>query len=328
MDITANKSNPDNVSRPRGGIPLDNLPFQTKQLSKTEIFGILSQSIEENQPIDGKTMERFSNAITDKSTTAKELNRADDILRQLAARPTVLSEEGQSLFMDAIPSVANHRNADYSMAGKGKEILSETSKHLPQLAEEAQGKFFNTVAALSPGNRDMEWKSEILVNIANASENGLDDIGRTASDQYVNTFGNVAQNIHSLPPEAQAQTQQAGIELIQKMQYPYHFNADSFREALFAVPEDVRTPDYRIKLAELDKNLARSADEDTAKKTSSAIEKPIIHEEYVSPEVAEVPVEILPQALPIAPDSPRTIKDDEPNGQEELEENFAAAQAE
>jgi hypothetical protein len=329
MDTTS-KNAPDNVSRPRDGknVYFEDLSFKAKQSSKTERFDALQQRIAEtegaNQTIDDKTMERFFNDITDKSTTAKELHQASDVLRRLAKYPEVLSEVGQSMFMDAIPNIANHRNADYAMARESKETLSEVSKHLPQLAEGAQEKFFNNVTALSSANQDTEWKSKIAVNVADGSENGLGDINGAAQNQYVNIFGNVAQNILSLSQEEQAQFQRAAIELMQKTQFPYKFDANSLREALFAVPEDIRTLDYRTQLAEFEKNFIPSSDMATVQKTSPEIPKPIIHEEYVP----AVPIEILPQALPIAPESLRTVADDGQNAQDELEENFATAQAE
>jgi hypothetical protein len=297
------RNNVDNVSRPRDGKinnPKD-FPFGTEQTSKVEDFDALklhaTEAVQDGSKVNDREMERFYNDTTSKSTTAEELHQANDVAQQLAQHPEVLSEKGQSLLMDAIPNIAKHPNSDHSMAREGQEILSEVSKHLPQLTEEAQGKFFKNVESLAPSN-STEWNAQIATNIAQANENGLDDVAETAQDSYVHLFGNAAQEISSLDPEKQAQFQQAAVELMQKTQFPIKFDADSFREALFAVPENARTAAYNEQLAAFETNIPPALD-------------------------------ILPQVLPIAPESLRASLPVKPDTQaEELEENFATTQAE
>jgi hypothetical protein len=36
--------------------------------------------------------------------------------------------------------------------------------------------------------------------------------------------------------------------MMQRTQFPYKFDADSFREALFSVPENIRRPEYQAQL--------------------------------------------------------------------------------
>jgi hypothetical protein len=114
--------------------------------------------------------------------------------------------------------------------------------------------------------------------------------------------------------------------MIQKTQFPFKFDADSFREALFVLPENVRTAEYREQLAELEAKLHLDTIE--KHKNSSAI--PEIIPEYApsSDKTAEMPIEILPQALPIAPESARIAGHNKYDDREEWEENLATAQAE
>ncbi|MDR1434928.1 MAG: hypothetical protein LBI77_00790 [Puniceicoccales bacterium] len=262
MDSINHKNDIDNVSRPQGGeinLPEEFL-FGVGQTSKTENFAALQQRIGEatqrGETIDDKAIERFLTDIEGKSTTKEELHQAIGITKQLAEHPEILSEAGQSLLMNSIQFIANHRNADYSIPEKTKGTLSELSKHLPVLSAEAQEKFFAAVTSYGTQTQDKEWNLEIAANIANANANGLDDIHGVAKDQYINLFGNMAQDILSLSPKSQAEFQKAAIELMQKTQFPHKFDSDSFREALFSVPEEVRGEKYSSALNQLDqKNL-------------------------------------------------------------------------
>ncbi|MDR1906848.1 MAG: hypothetical protein LBQ03_01355 [Puniceicoccales bacterium] len=330
MDTISHKNDLDNVSRPRDrkiNLPED---FGIKQTSKTEDLDVLGKRIGEatqnNEKVDDRTMEHLYNAATGKSTTTQELQLISGVTQQVAQHPEVLSEKGQSILMDAISDIAKHRNSDYSTVSEGKRALSEASKHFPQFGEVAQNKLLNNVAAFPP-NQDPEWNLEIAANIAHASDNGINDIKGAAQNQYLHLFGNTAQEILSLSTEKQAQFQQAAVELMQKTQFPFKFDADSLREALFVVPENVRTSAYSTQLAEFAEKFHSSLDTAVASDIPSVLPEAVIPEEYAPSEGAVTPVEILPQALPIAPESMRTTEH-EHNAQEELEENFATVQAE
>lgn len=297
------RNNVDNVSRPRDGKinnPKD-FPFGTEQTSKVENFDALklhtAEAVKDGTKVNDREMERFFDNVASKSTTTEELHLANDVAQQLAQHPEVLSEKGQSLLMDAIPNIAKHRNSDHSMVHEGQETLSEVSKHLPQLGEEAQEKFFKNVESLASDD-STNWRAQIATNIAHANDNGIDDITEPAQDSYIHLFGNIAQEIFSLSSEKQAQFQQAAVELMQKTQFPIKFDADSFREALSAIPENAHTTAYNAQLAEFEANIPP-------------------------------PVEILPQALPIAPEFLRASSPVKSDAQaEELEENFVTAQTE
>ncbi|MDR2371881.1 MAG: hypothetical protein LBD60_01915 [Puniceicoccales bacterium] len=341
------RNNVDNVSRLRDG-KINNqkdFPFGAEQASKVENFDALklhaTEAAQDGSTVNDREMERFFNDITSKSTTTEELHLANDVVQQLAQHPEVLSEKGQSLLMDAIPNIAKHRNSDHSMAHEGQETLSEVSKHLSQLGEEAQEKFFKNVESLASDD-STDWRAQIATNIAHANDNGIDDITETAQDPYIHLFGNTAQEIFSLSPEKQAQFQQAAVELMQKTQFPIKFDADSFREALSAIPENARTTAYNAQLAEFEANIPLPSDvaeipevpsenitpSDVVEIPEVPYTIPEIPQTYTS-EVAEIPVEVLPQALPIAPESLRASSPAKPDTQaEELEENFATAQAE
>jgi hypothetical protein len=297
------RNNVDNVSRPRDG-KINNqkdFPFGAEQASKVEDFDALklhaTKAAQDGSKVGDREMERFFGDTTSKSTTTEELHLANDVAQQLAQHPEVLSEKGQSLLMDAIPNIAKHRNSDHSMAREGQETLSEVSKHFPQLGEEAQGKFFKNVESFASDD-SADWRAQIATNIAHANDNGLDNMAEPTQNSYIHLFGNTAQEIFSLSPEKQAQFQQAAVELMQKTQFPIKFDADSFREALSAIPENARTTAYNAQLAEFEANI--------------------------SP-----PIEILPQALPIAPEFLRASSPVKPDAQaEELEENFITTQTE
>jgi hypothetical protein len=187
---------------------------------------------------------------------------------------------------------------------------------MPQLQDEAQVKFFSGVAVVAPRDRK-EWNLQIATNIAKASDNGIDDMAKGAQSSYIRLWGNMAQEILSLSPEKQAQYQQAAIEMMQKTRFPIKFDAASFREALFAVPENVRTVAYKAQLARFEE------------KSTPIVSEIAQTDESSSDEGAAIPIEILPQALPNAPESMRVSDFTEPESPaEELEERFTAAPAE
>ncbi|MDR2812612.1 MAG: hypothetical protein LBB05_02385 [Puniceicoccales bacterium] len=331
--MDTHKNNMDNVSRLRDGkIDLQkNFPYGAKQTSKAEDFEALklriAASVQNGEKVDDRTMECFFNDITGKSTTSQELHLASGLTHQLAQHPEVLSEKGQSLLMDAVSNLAKHRNSDYSMVRESRETFSEISKHLSQLTGEAQRKFFDNVNS-STSDQDQELNFQITTNIAHANENGIDDIRETAQDAYIHLFGRTAQNMLSLSTEKQAQFQQAAVALMQKTQFPIKFDADSFREALFVVPENVRTAAYNAQLVEFE---AKFSSADTAEVNEASSVVPEVVPEYGSPsnETVGTPVEVLPQALPVAPEALQAAKRDEQYyAQEELEENLATTQAE
>ncbi|MDR1591028.1 MAG: hypothetical protein LBR92_03480 [Puniceicoccales bacterium] len=329
MDTVSHRNDVDNVARPRDGKinHQENLPYGIQQPSKTDDFKALERALQEAErdgtQIPGRIMEKFGNNAASKTITPGELNKAIEVAQKLTQHPDVLSEKDQVLLVNAIPNLANSRNSDYSVRAKAREALSGAAEHFSQLGEEAQEAFFNSVKSIVPNN-SAEWNAKIVANIAHSTQNGLNDIAGAAQDPYINLLGNTAQAMHSFPPEEQAKFQQEAILLAQKTQFPIKFDADSFREAAFrealsAVPEDVRTPEYN---AQLTASFVPPLDKAEEEPLSPLPEVAQTHE----PEV--IAIEILPQALPSAPETIRPTERDEHHAQDELEENFASAKAE
>jgi hypothetical protein len=152
----------------------------------------------------------------------------------------------QQLALDIAQKIASHRNSDYPIVEKSKEIVSEMAKRLPENPDATQNKFFQTIDFLSNAERNPQWNVDLFSLISNASQRGIEDIAEIAQNPYMRFIGNTASQVTSLPQINQEQFQKAAIETMQKTQCPFKFDADSFREALFSIPENARTEKYRV----------------------------------------------------------------------------------
>jgi hypothetical protein len=229
-------------------------------MPKKESFSLLEgqivEALDKKETIDPRAMDHFFNEVTGKSTTREELKQAIGITKNLAEHPQVLNPDSQVKFLDMVQRIAVHRNADFSLARESTDVLSTLSKNFPQLTSgEAQKKFFDDVAFFALPNKDGEWKVDLLNNITVTAENGMDDIAEVAQSQYINLMGNTASLLPSMGPESQEHYQEAAIELMRKTKFPYKFDADALREALFVVPDNVRTEEYNTQLQKFVANL-------------------------------------------------------------------------
>ncbi|MDR2200542.1 MAG: hypothetical protein LBN94_00285 [Puniceicoccales bacterium] len=265
------KNDFDRISRPRNGMvnSATDFPFQVQRTPKKEFFALLQEQIakalEKNETIDPRAMEHFFNEVTGKSTTPEELRLAVNVAKNLAEHPQVLDEASQIKFLDIPQKIAIHRNADFTFVRESKDILSLLSKNFPRLtAEEAQRKFFDNVTFLVAPQKDGEWKVDLLNNIAVATENGMDDIADVAQSPYINLMGKTASLLPSLDSETQGHYQGMAIELMRKTKFPYKFDADALREALFVVPDSVRTEEYNTQLQKFVANLTPKSPKEPA----------------------------------------------------------------
>jgi hypothetical protein len=290
------KNDIENVKRPQDGKigSQDDFPFRAQQTSKAESFSALQEQIERAAQIDDRAIADFLAKIEGKSTTREELAQAAAVAQQLAERPGILSPEAQSQLLDVPRAIANHRNADYSLQEESKNILLKAATAMPALSDEAQKKLIDRATLLAASNRDPQWRFEFLENIADsgaegAIAGGLDGIADIAKDSLVNFLGKTADKFASMGAKDQARFQKAAVKAVKMMQgtqFPYKFDADALREALFAVPESMRSEEYKTQLAALERNSA--AEKNPAPEVPVAI---VVPEEdlNVEPEVEPQP---------------------------------------
>ncbi|MDR1366951.1 MAG: hypothetical protein LBJ13_03555 [Puniceicoccales bacterium] len=326
MSGVNNRHNLDNISRPKNGqIELPNgLSTEMAQISKPENFHamqrLLGEAINKNDRINDQAMEHFFNNISGKLTTNEELGQAIDVAKQFAQHPEVLSEHAQQLVLDIAQKIGGHRNADYSVAKKSKEIISETAKHLPKNSDATQNKFFQTIDFFGNMERNPKWNVDLFSSISKASQHGMEDIAEIAQSPYIRFIGNTASQVNSMAQIDQEQFQKAAIRTMRKTQFPVKFDADSFREALSVIQENIRTAEYKEQFAELGKKFPLPSNT-TKDQGPSAYAPP-------PDKVTVTPIEILPQALPIVPESLQTAKHNGHDDPEEVEKNLVTAQAE
>ncbi|MDR0590636.1 MAG: hypothetical protein LBG09_02160 [Puniceicoccales bacterium] len=254
------KNNIENVKRPLDGKigSQDDFPFRTSQASKAERLSALQQQIDratqQHSTIDDRAMADFLGTIEGKSTTREELAQAATIAQRLAQNPEILSPEAQSQLMDVPRAIANHRNADYSLQEESKNIVSKAASAISSLSDEAQKKLLEKAVLMA--NLNAKGAVEILSNIAESNAEGVDGISKPARSLFISLLGNTATQVSSMDAKAQASFQEAAVKMMQGTQFPYKFDADSFREALRAVPESTRSEEYKAQLAILDQNSA------------------------------------------------------------------------
>ncbi|MDR1303481.1 MAG: hypothetical protein LBJ81_02575 [Puniceicoccales bacterium] len=261
------KNDIENVKRPEGGkigSPND-FPFRTQQTSKAESFSALQEQIEkakrQHNTVDDRVVADFLAKIEGKSTTREELAQAAAVAQRLAEHPEVLSPAAQSQLMEAPRAIANHRNADYALQEESKDIVLKAATAMPALSGEAQKKLIDRATLLAAANRDPDWRFEFLENVADSSNpdaigGSLDGISDMAKDSLTNLLGKTADKFSAASAKNQASFQKAAVKIAKSMQFPQKFDADSFREALATVPENMRSEEYKAQLAALDQNPA------------------------------------------------------------------------
>ncbi|MDR0418389.1 MAG: hypothetical protein LBH08_03075 [Puniceicoccales bacterium] len=319
-----NRHNLDNISRPKNEqIELPNgLSAEMTQISKAENFHamqrLLEDAINKNDRIHDQTMENFLNDISGKSTTKGELNKAIDVAKQFAQHPEVLSEHAQKLVLDIAQKIASHRNADYSTAKESKSILLEMAKRLPENFDATQNNFFHTVNFFGNIERNPKWNVNLLSSIADASSHEIESIAESAQSPYIHFIGNTISQVTFMAQAEQEQLQKAAIGMMQKAQFPFKFDADSFREALFTIPENIRTIEYNEQLAKFVEKFPPSPN------TANDQEPP---EHAPSPDnVTPTPTELPASSIVLEPLQP--AKHNEHDDPEETEENLITTQAE
>jgi hypothetical protein len=299
----------DITSRPLDGkIDSPNqFPFRVPQQSKTESFSILEQQTEKarqrNGVIDDRDMENFLSGIEGKSTTNGELAQAIAVTKQWAKHPEILSEAAQSRLMDIPQVVANHRNADYPIQRASRDIVSEAATSIPALSDEAQKKFFNNVAYFANSDPKGKWSVDITENIANSASQGVDTIAETAKSQYIGFLGQTASKISSMDAQDQERFQESAIKMMQETKFPYKFDADSLREALSVVPDNVRSKKYEAQLNALEKNLMGENSAVQVAKTSEVSPAHEIPTAVVIPEEKLRTLENKPESAAPRPES-------------------------
>ncbi|MDR2807245.1 MAG: hypothetical protein LBB11_03765 [Puniceicoccales bacterium] len=254
------------VSRPRDGnitsakdFPFQAEPTSSKQEVLNDILKAVKGILQNGEKIDDQTIEHLFENIAVRSTTSEELRSVAAIVKALAEHPTMLSGASQEQLMDVIAKLITHPRTNWNVNKETKDIVQDLSVYFPQLiTERAREKFFDNVNSLVPINPDIRWNANVLINIAEHSTNGIDIIPETMRDQYVHLFGEVASQILSLDATTQSLFQKAAIALMQKTQFPYKFDADSFREALFTIPEDIRSGEYSAHLNAFDDTISNT----------------------------------------------------------------------
>jgi hypothetical protein len=119
----------ENVSRPRDGkINLrEDFPFEAARKSKAENFSDLKrgfeESLERGTVMDNRTVGRFIDDMKGRSTTKEELMQGAEIAEEMVKHPEALSEEAQLQLMDLPQDIATHRNANYPILQKSRDIV-------------------------------------------------------------------------------------------------------------------------------------------------------------------------------------------------------------
>jgi hypothetical protein len=339
------KNNVENVRRPSDGKinSRDDFPFRAGQPEAADPSALgqrIEEAIQGGGRIEDRSVTDLYNGIEGRSTTAEILKQDAALAQQLAEHPEILSEAAQSQLMDIPRTLAAHRNADYAIQNESKEIVLKAATHTFAFSDEAQKKLIDNANHFARGNP--RWAIDILENISNANrdpQGGINlenaaDYGSEDTDaiakpaqnprtrlleksSLIHLLGNTASQLHSVNAENQVRFQETAIKMMQSTQFPQKFDADALREALFAVPENLRTNKYQEQLDAFDKKLAAAVppaivipEEDLGEQQPEKAEpQPTAAAEDSSDEQPQVPVEgqlpyvILENARPKSPTS-------------------------
>ena len=256
------------ISRPRdGNLRLtEDMPFAATGSSKTDVLNALEKEIQEvnanGTKILDSSIDRFILIIEGRETTPEELKRAANITEKLIANNSIMSDYAQEKLVTIPARIANHRNANYNVTLRGQELFTQLADRLTSLtSDKAQQAWFAGVDGIDSSKNRHNRHVNLLEHIDENAANGIDDIKETARSSFIQFVGSTAQNLDHASADKQAAFQSAAIHMLQKSQFPYKFDADAFREALFVVPEIIQTPEYKKQIKNYEDQLTTDAAE-------------------------------------------------------------------
>lgn len=225
------------------------LPFASKAKTKSEIFNTIEDQIREASEQGNKIPDAAVNQlvlnISGRETTPAELLKATETAQKLIANAALLSEYAQEELVNTPSKIANHRNANYGVATKGKALYQDLAAQLPALTSgEAQKELLQAIDNADSSKKRHSWHVALFESIDQNADQGMDNIHAVAQNPLIRFMGDTAQNLSAVSSNEQASFQQAAMHMLQKAQFPYKFDASAFREALFVVPENVQTIEY------------------------------------------------------------------------------------
>lgn len=258
------------TSRPRGkdaqeALKLNDNPFGIGPKSRSDVFNELAQEIKEvtanDQQVKATSLNAFSTRIADRDTSINDLFKAADLTEKLVQNPKIVPEASQIKLVTLPLEISNHRNANYSVSVRAQTVYSTLAEHLSELTATAQSAYFRNAERMNTSPTKDNWQADLLDKFADNAEEGIHSLQGTAPNDLVRFIGNLSQNLPALPEQTQQTFQNAATKLMVATKFPYKFDADALREALFVVPEVTRSRKFDDEFKEFERNLSTDAAE-------------------------------------------------------------------
>ncbi|MDR0351504.1 MAG: hypothetical protein LBH49_02550 [Puniceicoccales bacterium] len=192
--------------------------------------------------------------VTSLDISAKDLFIATDPALLLSKIVDKLMLDAQEALCEMPELFYKHQNSGDDVQDRSKSMLYNIADKLGEIASnEAQKLFFkavNGVGSLLVG------EDGFLTNIVKNIGSNFGKVPVASQNACISLVGNCAPQCVHMPEDAQQKFSKGVADMLRATKFPYKFDRDSLREALFKIPDEVMSAELDSALNDFDKKLS------------------------------------------------------------------------
>ncbi|MDR1458411.1 MAG: hypothetical protein LBI37_02685 [Puniceicoccales bacterium] len=197
---------------------------------------------------------KLYNYVASLDITAKDLFIATDPSLLLSKVIDKLFPDSQEALCEIPEMFYKHQNATGDIQDKSKLMLYNIADKLSEIASnEAQKLFFkaiNGIGALMVG------EDGFLTNIVKNIGSNFGKVPVVSQNACISLIGNCATQCPNMTEISQQNFSKGVADMLRATRFPYKFDRDSLREALFKIPKNVVSSELDSAMVDFDRNLS------------------------------------------------------------------------
>jgi hypothetical protein len=187
-------------------------------------------------------------------TTVKDLFIASDPALLLSKIIDKLMPDSQEAMCEMPEIFYKHQNANDDIQDKSKSMLCNIEDKLGEVASnEARNLFFKSVNGIG---ESLANKGEFLADIVGNIGSNFGKTTVVSQNACISLIGSCATQCSSMPEILQQKFSKGVAEMLRSTKFPYKFDRDSLREALFCIPDDAISSELDSAVVDLDRKLS------------------------------------------------------------------------
>lgn len=185
--------------------------------------------------------------------TTRDLFIATDPAWLLSKMIDKLMPDSQEALCEMPEMFYKHQNTNGDIQDRSKSMLYNIADKLGGVtSDEAQKLFFKSVNGLGPLTDEGGFLANVVKNIG-------DNFGKVpvvSQNSCISLIGNGATQCAHMPQIAQQNFSRGVAEMLRSTRFPYKFDKDSLREALFRMPDYLMSKELDSAIEDFDSNVS------------------------------------------------------------------------